>query len=246
MTFLKEQHISTLELTKFLGISPVAVFKRIKKGQIKATKIGRSYAIPRSYIDESFPEHKIPTLEQGEYLSVMEAAQLLGISRIAVFKKIKSGLLPAQKIGRHYVIAKEKIITPKEEIYTQVTIEKDYYSVPELAAILGINRITVFKQIKKGAIKAKKVGRHFVIERSQVPIKGTPDYQRTAPADQYISIIETARILGVSRIAIFKQVKKGNIKAIKMGRSYATPKTELNGDFIQLMKNKQKEKNKTG
>ena len=168
MPFIKEQYVSTAEIAKLLGISTVAVFKRIKKGQIKATKIGRSYAIPRSYVEEHFPEHKIPTLEHGEYLSVIEAASILGISRIAVFKRIKSGQLPAKRVGRHYVIAKDDVVAPQEKIHIQPEMEKDYYSIPELAAALGKSRITLFKQVKKGLIKAKKVGRHYVIKRSDL------------------------------------------------------------------------------
>jgi len=38
--------ISTSELAKLLGVSRIAVFKKIKSGQIKAQKIGRNYAIP--------------------------------------------------------------------------------------------------------------------------------------------------------------------------------------------------------
>lgn len=38
------------------------------------------------------------------YISTTEAAKILGISTVAVFKKIKSGVLPAQKIGRNYAI----------------------------------------------------------------------------------------------------------------------------------------------
>ena len=38
---------------------------------------------------------------------------------------------------------------------------------------------------------------------------------------KYISIAELARRLGISRIAVYKRVKKGDIKAIKIGRSYA-------------------------
>lgn len=39
--------ISTAELAKILGISRIAVFKKIKSGQIKAAKAGRSYVILR-------------------------------------------------------------------------------------------------------------------------------------------------------------------------------------------------------
>ena len=40
---------------------------------------------------------------------------------------------------------------------------------------------------------------------------------------EYISIQELANILGISRIAVYKKVKSGKIKAIKIGRSFAIP-----------------------
>ncbi len=46
---------------------------------------------------------------------------------------------------------------------------KDFLSTTELAKILGISRVTVFKKIKSGKIKAKKVGRNFVILRGDLP-----------------------------------------------------------------------------
>lgn len=46
----KAIYVSITELAKMLGISRVAVFKRIKKGQIPAEKIGRSYAISMEYV----------------------------------------------------------------------------------------------------------------------------------------------------------------------------------------------------
>jgi excisionase family DNA binding protein len=42
--------------------------------------------------------------------------------------------------------------------------------------------------------------------------------------NKYITIPQLAEILGLSRIAVFKKVKKGEIKAIKIGRNYAIPK----------------------
>ena len=46
----RAKYISVAEFAKLLGISRVAVFKRIKKGQIPAEKIGRSYAVPSEYV----------------------------------------------------------------------------------------------------------------------------------------------------------------------------------------------------
>ncbi|MDP2629443.1 MAG: helix-turn-helix domain-containing protein [Candidatus Harrisonbacteria bacterium] len=45
-----------------------------------------------------------------KFFSSTEVAKILGVSRIAVFKKIKGGTLKAQKVGRNYIIAKEDLI----------------------------------------------------------------------------------------------------------------------------------------
>jgi excisionase family DNA binding protein len=47
--------------------------------------------------------------------------------------------------------------------------EKKYFSTTELASLLGVSRIAIFKKIKKGEIKAKKKGRNYVIDSSSVP-----------------------------------------------------------------------------
>ena len=46
---------------------------------------------------------------------------------------------------------------------------KEFISTAELAEILGISRVAVFKRIKKGEIKAVKVGRSFVIKNKDIP-----------------------------------------------------------------------------
>ncbi len=41
-----------------------------------------------------------------EYLSTVEAAKYMRISRVAVLKKIKNGQLPASRVGRSFAIAR--------------------------------------------------------------------------------------------------------------------------------------------
>lgn len=43
---LKKEYLSTAELANLLGVSRIAVFKKIKLGKIKAFKIGRNFVIP--------------------------------------------------------------------------------------------------------------------------------------------------------------------------------------------------------
>jgi excisionase family DNA binding protein len=45
---------------------------------------------------------------------------------------------------------------------------KEFVTIPELAKLLGISRIAVFKKVKSGSIKAKKVGRIYRIPMAKV------------------------------------------------------------------------------
>lgn len=45
---------------------------------------------------------------------------------------------------------------------------KEFYSVPEVAKILGVSRIAIFKKIKKGEIKAERIGRNYAIESTEL------------------------------------------------------------------------------
>jgi len=46
--------------------------------------------------------------EVKKYFSAPEIAKLLGVSRTAIFKKIQSGQIHAEKIGRNYIIPREE------------------------------------------------------------------------------------------------------------------------------------------
>jgi excisionase family DNA binding protein len=48
----KKEYLSVPEFAKVLGISRIAVYKKIRKGQIEAIKIGRNYAIPMKYLTD--------------------------------------------------------------------------------------------------------------------------------------------------------------------------------------------------
>jgi len=45
-----------------------------------------------------------------KYYSTMEAARILRLSRIAVFQRIKSGKLKAEKVGRNYIVNHESLM----------------------------------------------------------------------------------------------------------------------------------------
>lgn len=47
--------------------------------------------------------------KKAKYVSVAELAKMLGVSRIAVFNRIKKGLIPAEKIGRSYAVSMKDV-----------------------------------------------------------------------------------------------------------------------------------------
>jgi len=82
------------------------------------------------------------------YVSVAELAKMLGISRVAVFKRIKKGHIPAQKIGRAYAISMEhvpdlmqggrsRILTDERKREISMAIEKVVTEYGETLKLLG-------------------------------------------------------------------------------------------------------------
>lgn len=79
-----------------------------------------------------------------EFLSTTEVAQLLGISRVAVFKKIKAGTIKAQKIGRNFVINKTNlpeilgtVLSEKKKQDIEKAVKKTVREYGETLRLLG-------------------------------------------------------------------------------------------------------------
>ena len=49
--------------------------------------------------------------------------------------------------------------------------EKDFYTITELAKILGISRVSVFKRVRRDSIKGQKMGCNFIIFKKDVNLK---------------------------------------------------------------------------
>lgn len=48
-------------------------------------------------------------MSKERYLTIPELAKLLGVSRIAIYNRVKKGQIPASKIGKTYLITDETI-----------------------------------------------------------------------------------------------------------------------------------------
>lgn len=79
-----------------------------------------------------------------QFLSTSELAKLLGISRIAVFHRIKNGSIKATKVGRNYIIDRNdvgiilnKSLNAKDKQEIDKTIKKTLSEYGETLRLLG-------------------------------------------------------------------------------------------------------------
>lgn len=83
-------------------------------------------------------------MDKKEYLTIPQLAELLGISRIAVYKKVKSGQIKAVRIGRTYAISKKvlsnilgKELTPQLKKKIDRAVKKTVNEYGEVLQLLG-------------------------------------------------------------------------------------------------------------
>ena len=60
------------------------------------------------------------------------------------------------------------VATQKIEFTQDVIGNKDFLSISETCSLLGASRMTLYRQIKKGTIKAAKLGSRTIIKRTEI------------------------------------------------------------------------------
>lgn len=78
------------------------------------------------------------------FLSTAELAKLLGVSRVAVLKKIQRGVIKAQKVGRNYIISTSELaalsgefISPEKKAEIEHIVKEAVDQYAETLRLLG-------------------------------------------------------------------------------------------------------------
>ena len=79
-----------------------------------------------------------------KYITIPELAKLLGVSRIAIYNRVKKGDIPATKIGRTYVITDQTVaailgrkVTAERKKRIDAAVEKTVREYGEVLRMLG-------------------------------------------------------------------------------------------------------------
>lgn len=74
-----------------------------------------------------------------------------------------------KKRKREEKVKDVKDLDKQQEEYNHSKVgEKEFLSIEETSTLLGASRMTIYRQIKKGTIKAVKLGRRTIIKRSEI------------------------------------------------------------------------------
>lgn len=69
------KYLSIAQVAKILGVSRIAIYKRVKKGKIKAIRIGKAFAIPEEFIEKYFADVKGTPLKEEEREEIEKAVK---------------------------------------------------------------------------------------------------------------------------------------------------------------------------
>ena len=88
--------------------------QRDYKQRLKDQKIEKALAISHKPQDES-PSNPIGEIQQKEFLSIKEAATLLGVSERTFFRLMKNEVIKSKRLGKRTIISRSEI----NKIFTQ-------------------------------------------------------------------------------------------------------------------------------
>jgi excisionase family DNA binding protein len=100
--FCNKEFIAKTTVTKYCGD---ACAKRGYKRDKREKKIAKAKPVDKQKLEIRLEHIKIK-----DFISIQEACKYLGVSRMTIYRQIKSGNIKAGKIGRRTIIDKSSIL----------------------------------------------------------------------------------------------------------------------------------------
>lgn len=129
--FVSNETMTVNQLAELLGIKKWGILKRIQRGELHPLRRGRDYCFLKSDIARMFynkipensvksaksranpfliPEANIKSISLDDLLYVEKLADMLGMKKWGILKRIQRGELPAIKCGKRYYFFKSRIM----------------------------------------------------------------------------------------------------------------------------------------
>lgn len=115
-------------------------------------------------------------LSGQDYISISEAAALMGVSRWTIYRNVVKGIIPAKRLSQRTTLIRKKDIESlfdKVEPYEVLTTGEckpidEWYSIDEVTEKYGLLRHRIRKIINAEGIPTKKSGTRTLIAKSRM------------------------------------------------------------------------------
>jgi excisionase family DNA binding protein len=194
---LLEKFATVLEVAEWLDLSPVTLTQEVTRGQFPYVRAGQAILIPRS-------------------------------------------VLPAQRVKRvkRDYIAQGASDTPECQALSRML--EQFATTDEIARLAQIKPGSLRNKVCRGRIKYVKVGDCILISRSLLQtIKVDKHVLSTVPSEplehkplrealaKFVTPPEAAKITGITVAVIGTKIRRGQLSAVKVGKSVLIPRSEL-------------------
>lgn len=113
---------------------------------------------------------------------------------------------------------------------------KDYLSITDTAALVGVSRWTIWRCIERGELAAVKFGRRVIIRRTdienmfmpQLPDKPEPE---APPITEWYSVQDVMEKYGLTRDTVYNHAKANKIPKQQDGRYVRLSKSHIDNLF---------------
>lgn len=119
-----------------------------------------------------------PTFNQDQAVTITEAAKINGVTRQAIYVAIKQNKLKAQKDSTRWTIKLSDLESYRRDKYSRTKStfdgelifdnQKGYYSVNQVAKILGVPAQKIYYATRVGMLKAIRKGAAWVISEEDI------------------------------------------------------------------------------
>lgn len=232
----KEDCIDIKQLAEILNVSYRTAYRRVASGEIHHVRVGSNYRITKADIDAYLTKTtdstakeqitmdnisnntKITTENIPDVLTITDVAALLGIDYHTAYRRIRDGVIPSTQEGKHRLVSREDIETYMH--YVPSEHNENYLSVQDVAAHIGIADNAVYELIKSGELPSIRIGGRHCIDKTAVI-----DYtSRTSlKTNTTLSVKEFAEKLNVPYAAASDIIRKGKVRAVRVGKHYRVP-----------------------
>lgn len=163
---------------------------------------------------------------EAKYVSIKDAALMLGVSRPTIYRRIEAGELHPLRVSSRTVRVSLDELLQSSKI--QIVPNNGDFSIPisidDALVLYRVSRTKFFVSIKKAGIRPKYVGRVAYFPKLDLDriFPAVPKYERS----DWYSVDELAEATGMAPKSVCGYVRKHNISKIRDGKILLINKKE--------------------